>query len=329
MAATLATPLSLCDNRATNEEWIDALEGRMKTLTFGRVNFEGVAYSDDGRFLVSLNSKRYVRFWDLADGTQRFAFALPATPYDACCLSLHGDRLGVRFDLLDVSVAWQFVRGQMAAPPSTAYRIIELEKKNPHTFLEITPGGKKILGLEYYFRRPRVIEISLWDAQGKLLSRDLQDRPGPRLLALTPDGGTMVLGEIKCAWLLGSIKGAEIARLELTDTPQRSRFSPDGRLLAVAAGRTVWLWDVVTHEARARFPAFRKYAEGLAFSPDGRLLAAGSRDGEIRLWDTTTCRQVACYNWKVGAIHALAFSPDGMTAAAAGHRSAIVLWDVE
>ena len=91
----------------------------------------------------------------------------------------------------------------------------------------------------------------------------------------------------------------------------------------------MWLWDMATHQAMTRFTAFQKYAEAIAFNPNGRLLGAGSREGEIRLWDTAGCKQVACLNWQIGAIHGLVFSPDGMTAAAAGHKNTIVIWDLE
>jgi len=59
------------------------------------------------------------------------------------------------------------------------------------------------------------------------------------------------------------------------------------------------------------------------------LLGSGSGEGEIRLWDTASCKVVARLNWEIGASHGLAFSPDGMTAAAAGHKGKIVIWDID
>ena len=49
----------------------------MRVLSIRRGNFHGVAYSADGRFLVSLNSRTHVCFWDLATFTQRLVFTLP------------------------------------------------------------------------------------------------------------------------------------------------------------------------------------------------------------------------------------------------------------
>ena len=49
----------------------------------------------------------------------------------------------------------------------------------------------------------------------------------------------------------------------------------------------------------------------------------------MRLWEAADGREVACLDWKIGAVHGLAFSSDGMTATAAGHKNTLVIWDVE
>ena len=62
--------------------------------------------------------------------------------------------------------------------------------------------------------------------------------------------------------------------------------------------------DLSDNEARAalaRFPAFQRHAEALAFHPSGQYLAAGSREGEVRLWRMEDRKQVACLDWKIGA----------------------------
>jgi WD40 repeat protein len=152
-----------------------------------------------------------------------------------------------------------------------------------------------------------------------------------KLLAFTADGTALAVsraGPILGLGLWDGAAGAEVAVLKHTDEVQRAAFTPDGRLLATAAGRTVRLWDVPSRECVARFPAFRGRAFGLPLHPRGRLLAAGSMDGSVRLWDVVAAREVERYDWQVGAIRSVAFSPDGMTAAAAGHKKTVVVWDV-
>src|SRR5438309_1027930 len=53
----------------------------------------------------------------------------------------------------------------------------------------------------------------------------------------------------------------------------------------------------------------------VALSPDGQVVAAGSYNSAVRLWDTTTGKELHCldgHRWDVY----LAFAPDGKTLAA-------------
>jgi WD40 repeat protein len=66
----------------------------------------------------------------------------------------------------------------------------------------------------------------------------------------------------------------------------------------------------------------------VAFSPSGELLAAGTADGEIRIWQTTdgtpllTCQGHTDWVWSV------AFSPDGTRLASGSQDQTIRFWDV-
>jgi WD40 repeat protein len=115
--------------------------------------------------------------------------------------------------------------------------------------------------------------------------------------------------------------------------PSRVRglcFSPgQGRLLAVAGGRVVQVWDLDHRAWVASCEGHRGDVLALAFAPDGRLLVSGGMDRTVRLWETVSGRQLASWDWQVGAVHAVAFAPDGMTAAAGGDKPQVVVWDVD
>jgi WD40 repeat protein len=106
-------------------------------------------------------------------------------------------------------------------------------------------------------------------------------------------------------------------------------YAPDGRTLAVAAGRTATLWDTATGAARAALEAHARIVTGVAFTADGRLLASAGADGLVKLWEADGGRECAAFDWKVGPVRALALAPDGMRGACGGDTGDLVVWDVD
>src|SRR5262249_638750 len=64
----------------------------------------------------------------------------------------------------------------------------------------------------------------------------------------------------------------------------------------------------------------------LAFSPDGHWLASGGEDGEVKLWKTTTGREIKSFKGHRNSVTSLAFHPDGRLLAAGSLGQSIVIW---
>jgi RNA polymerase sigma factor (sigma-70 family) len=62
-------------------------------------------------------------------------------------------------------------------------------------------------------------------------------------------------------------------------------FSGDGRLLALARGRAVTVWDAATGKELARLEGHGGDVTAVAIAPDGRSLATGSTDTTALVWD--------------------------------------------
>jgi serine/threonine-protein kinase len=97
-------------------------------------------------------------------------------------------------------------------------------------------------------------------------------------------------------------------------------LSPDGAALAVAAagGKGTQLWDLATHRARDTLQGPDTAPEAEAFTPDGATLAIGDANGTIYLWDVPAKRIAATISVPISGTNwgGLAFSPDGKTLAA-------------
>jgi WD40 repeat protein len=65
----------------------------------------------------------------------------------------------------------------------------------------------------------------------------------------------------------------------------------------------------------------------VAFSPDGKTIASASRDKTVRLWESSTGRQIRELTGHTGTVIAVTFSPDGKTIASASEDQTVRLWD--
>ena len=155
--------------------------------------------------------------------------------------------------------------------------------------------------------------------QGKVESLSFSS-DGDRLVSTGADRTARV-------WDLGNA-GPAIRPLERSGRSLMARFSPDGRLIASAAGSSLRLWDAATGRlVRELSPGDKGRLSSVAFSPtDSRLLAVGyggtTDVSHIALWDIDAGSELP---WLPGAtdlpnfwvgevsgvVSALAISPDG------------------
>lgn len=116
------------------------------------------------------------------------------------------------------------------------------------------------------------------------------------------------------------------------DCPTRcAALSPSGRLLALAAGAQIFLWDLADGSLRGVCAGHSDAVSGLAFAPDERTLASGSRDHSIRLWRTGDDAQppalLAVLPNTGDEVLSVAFSPDGALLAAGSRGRSVRLWE--
>jgi WD40 repeat protein len=69
-------------------------------------------------------------------------------------------------------------------------------------------------------------------------------------------------------------------------------------------------------------------ANALAFSADGAILAAGTMEGDVRLWETNTWREFSPYSSRQGRINALQFLPGNRLLVVAGGRAKVSVVDL-
>lgn len=105
-------------------------------------------------------------------------------------------------------------------------------------------------------------------------------------------------------------------------------WSPDGKLLAVAAGESVHIFDPNSlQEIYKLYPGV--WTPGIAFSPNSDLIATGGRDGYINLWDTQTGEKRFSIEAHRKGVNSLTFSPQDQLLASGGNDAVARLWEIE
>lgn len=131
-------------------------------------------------------------------------------------------------------------------------------------------------------------------------------------------------------WCIPDEKLPKRARVRIAPRNPVNAFglAHDGKLLAVADGYALSLWDTSNGEKVASSGQHRRAVTAVACSPKQPLLVSGDNVGKVFLWDTTG-RILKRYDWGLGAVSGLAFDPDGLRAAAVDEGGKVVVWDID
>lgn len=199
------------------------------------------------------------------------------------------------------------------------------------TGLAFSPDGKT---LATSISRDPVVH--LWSvATGKERAAIPGSRGGQTALAFSRDGKYLAATSLRGlrVWNLGA--GQEILALgeSIFGQPEHVQFSPDGKLLLVAATTGCHLVDVARQKVLRSVSTTRSWGipsarPAAAFSPDGKTLAFAQRGGQIALQDPLTGVDRRLDRGHRAGITALAFSPEGHLAASGSWDRTIHLWDV-
>src|SRR5262249_5893692 len=80
----------------------------------------------------------------------------------------------------------------------------------------------------------------------------------------------------------------------------------------------VWVWDAATGRVARRLRS--GYALTVAFSPDGKRLAAGSAEGDVRVWNEAGREGFGAPPAHVAGVIRVCFTRDGKHLVTAGQR---------
>jgi dipeptidyl aminopeptidase/acylaminoacyl peptidase len=235
-----------------------------------------LAFTPDGRTLITLSSESAPRFWDLAALADRTTVGSAIYTNAAMALSPDGQTVAAcsrdskSVQLWDVTSAQS--KGTFAKGHGDRIEVMAFAPDGT----TLASGGRDKL-------------VRLWEVNGGLEKKAIACDNNPTVLLFTPDGQTLVIGgpDIKHITLWDVTGGKERQDIKNIEYGMvYAALAPDGKTLAfVGKDNQVRLWDLSNSKEKSP-PPVRHPApiRALLFSLDGRTLIASAWDGQILFW---------------------------------------------
>ena len=155
---------------------------------------------------------------------------------------------------------------------------------------------------------PRIV---IWDAfTGKVIST--LNHPSPYLsdLAFDHNGNLVVTGLTGDIWILPPDDGA-LTNLSHGVKILSSTVNPDGTLLLTVGDNLIRIWDLNAKRELTEAPLRQNSVVGAGFTANGRLIVSAGSDGIIKLWETSSGKEVLTFSGNIKEVDDIALDKNG------------------
>ena len=146
-------------------------------------------------------------------------------------------------------------------------------------------------------------------------------------VSFSPDGRYALAGGQNRLVYLVDIETKELTPLRAhQDQVSQVAFFPQGdRMVSGSWDGEIVFWNFKDKSVQHRFKTTPRTVQNLTVTPDGKTLLAAGIDGHVRLWSTSSYKQIGELIHGDGSVR-IAVSHDGQFVASAGGDGQVVLW---
>jgi len=257
---------------------LDAITGSQSAILSGhRYWVMSLAFSPGGTSLVSGSCDETVKLWDMQTGGVVKTFS-GHTDW-ICSVSISSDCTRIASGSYDRTIhLWDIQTGECR-------HVIKQQGTVDYVSFSPTDPGHFIFISES--------KVQQWDINGQ--------QTGPTYdsshIAFSPDSTQFALCNRTVVTVQNSNSGVVAAKFHVADGKiKHCCFSPDGRLVAAAASRIIYVWDVASSNPHLieTFVGHAIDISSLVFSPSYLISASG--DQSVRFWQTSVMSKVYIQN---------------------------------
>ncbi len=304
--------LLLCSGFALAQDPVGARRFTNQMVHSSGVN--SVAFSPDGKKIVSGSHDGTIKIWSVASGKE--IATLKRKGYIVSCVAFSPDGNKIISGIGNKVIIWDVASGN---------EIATLEGHSSGvTSIAVSHDGTKIASIA---RLDGFIKI--WNAVSGEEITTVEGHYGFSM-TFSSDGTKVVSGSYDNTIKIGDASsGINIATLKGHNSGVSSvAFSPDGtKVISGSYDSTIKIWDAVSASEIATLKGHSSIVNSLAFSFDGTKIISGSSDQTIKIWDTASGKEMNTLKGHKSSITSIAFSPDDEKIVSGSYDSSIKIWD--
>ncbi|EEU38120.1 uncharacterized protein NECHADRAFT_48128 [Fusarium vanettenii 77-13-4] len=287
------------------------------TLDNHHNSIRSLAFSPDGKMLISGSYDRTVKIWDIATGDLGRLIKGHDDNIRSVAFSPDGKLMasGSRDKTIKI---WDVATGALA-------RTLKGHRSGVGSVVFSTGGSLVASGSEDN-------TIKIWDVSSGKAMKTLKGHTGSvwsvtlsadsKLLASGSDDTRVKIWDATTGKVRQTFEGH-------WNSVRSVAFSMDGRLVASGSSDgTIGIWDTTINRERRTVGAHGKDVTSMAFSPNRKLMASGSYDETVKIWDTATGEVKQTCKGHTSLITSVAFSADNALVASGSFDMTTIIWDV-